>query len=96
MSELLRMDEEYRNWIEELSRRYRVSQIKASVRVNNAMLMFYWSVGRDIAAKQVENRWGNKFFQTMSMDMSDMIPNVRGFSPRNLRYMKNFMSCLMM
>jgi len=90
MSELLRRDEEYRNWIEELSRRYRASQIKASVRVNNEMLMYYWSVGRDISNRYADSKYGNKFFQTMSMDMSDMIPNVKGFSPSNLRYMMRF------
>lgn len=48
MSELMRLDEEYRNWIQELGDRYRTSQIKASIRVNNEMLMYYWSVGKDI------------------------------------------------
>ena len=90
MSELLRMDEEYRKWIEELSQRYRASQIKASVRVNNEMLMYYWSVGKDISDRHADSKWGNKFFQTMSMDMTDMIPNVKGFSPSNLRYMMRF------
>ena len=42
MSELMRLDEEYRNWIQELSNsRYRTSQIKACIRVNNEMLMFF-------------------------------------------------------
>ncbi len=43
MSELMQLDEEYRSWIIELANRYRRSQIKASLRVNNEMLMFYWS-----------------------------------------------------
>ncbi|MCM1049285.1 MAG: PDDEXK nuclease domain-containing protein [Clostridiales bacterium] len=90
MSELMRNDAEYRNWIQELGSRYRASQIKASVRVNNEMLMYYWSVGKDITEKYADSRWGNKFFQTMSVDLADMIPNVKGFSPTNLRYMMRF------
>ncbi len=90
MSELMRNDEEYRNWVQELGSRYRASQIKASVRVNNEMLMYYWSVGKDITERYADSRWGNKFFQTMSMDLTDMIPNVKGFSPTNLRYMMRF------
>ncbi len=43
MSELMRLDEEYRNWMQELEKRYRISQIKASVRVNNEMLMYHCS-----------------------------------------------------
>lgn len=83
-------DEEYRNWIQDLGNRYRISQIKASIRVNNEMLMYYWSVGRDIAERRADSKWGSKFFQNMSMDMADMIPNVKGFSPTNLRYMMRF------
>lgn len=90
MSELMRLDEEYRSWIQELGDRYRTSQIKASIRVNNEMLMFYWSVGKDITERSADSKWGNKFFQNMSMDMSDMIPNAKGFSPTNLRYMMRF------
>ena len=90
MSELMRLDEEYRSWIRELGSRYKTSQIKASIRVNNEMLMYYWSVGKDITERHADSRWGNKFFQNMSMDMADMIPNVKGFSPTNLRYMMRF------
>ena len=51
-----------RSWIQELGKRYRVSQIKASVRVNNEMLMYYWSVGKDITERYADTKWGNKFF----------------------------------
>lgn len=90
MSDLMRLDEEYRSWIWELGSRYKTSQIKASIRVNNEMLMYYWSVGKDITERHADSRWGNKFFQNMSMDMADMIPNAKGFSPTNLRYMMRF------
>ncbi len=90
MSELMQLDEEYRSWIIELANRYRRSQIKASLRVNNEMLMFYWSVGKDITEKHADSKWGSKFFQNMSRDMLDSIPNAKGFSPTNLRYMMRF------
>ena len=90
MSELMRFDEEYRSWILELGNRYKTSQIKASIRVNNEMLMYYWSVGKDITERRADSKWGNKFFHNMSMDMADMIPNAKGFSPTNLRYMMRF------
>lgn len=90
MSELMRLDEEHRSWILELGNRYRISQIKASIRVNNEMLMYYWSVGKDISERRADSKWKNKFFQNMSMDLADMIPNAKGFSPTNLRYMMRF------
>lgn len=42
------LDAEYSQWIAELAMRYRSSQIKASIKVNDEMLRFYWSVGEDI------------------------------------------------
>ena len=90
MSELMRLDGEYRNWIEELVERYRKSQIKASIHVNSEMLMYYWSIGKDIKEKHAESKWGCKFFKNMSMDMATIIPHAKGFSPTNLRYMMRF------
>lgn len=86
----MRLDQEYRGWIQELSERYRRSQIKAALRVNNEMLLFYWSIGKDIIDKRANSKWGNKFFENMSLDLREMIPSVRGFSPTNLRYMVRF------
>ncbi len=42
------IDEEYKKWIEEIGKRYKQSQIKASVSVNREMIGFYWSIGKDI------------------------------------------------
>ena len=52
--------------------------------------MYYWSVGKDITERRAGSKWGNKFFQNMSMDLANMIPNAKGFSPTNLRYMMRF------
>jgi len=38
------LDKEYAQWIAELAKRYRSSQIKASIKVNDEMIRFYWSV----------------------------------------------------
>lgn len=42
MSSVIHIDKEYQQWIKELSKRFRRSQIKASVKVNQEMLTFYW------------------------------------------------------
>ena len=49
MSKLLSADNSYRDWIQEVSQRYRQSQLKAAIKVNDEMLRFYWSLGRDIS-----------------------------------------------
>ena len=73
-----------------LSERYQRSQIKAAVSVNREMLLFYWSLGRDIIEMHAESHWGSGFFKELSRDLQREIPNAKGFSPRNLRYMKRF------
>ena len=69
MNQLIKMDEEYRKWIEDIGKRYKQRQIKASVSVNQEMIGFYWSIGRDIVEKSAESKWGSGFFVNLSKDM---------------------------
>lgn len=89
MSKLIKTDTEYSRWIQELKERYRRSQIKAATQVNKEMLRFYWSLGRDIVARDAENVYGSGFFKIFSEDLRHEIPDSKGFSPQNLYYMKN-------
>ena len=66
MSQLVRIDKDYASWIEELSQRYRRSQIKAATHVNSEMLQFYWSLGKDIVTLKAESRWGEKILKYVS------------------------------
>ena len=47
-------DEDYVQWMADIKQRFRQSQVKAAVRVNTAMLEFYWSVGRDLVTLRAE------------------------------------------
>lgn len=71
MSQLVRKDKDYASWIEELSQRYRKSQIKAATHVNSEMLQFYWSLGKDIVTLRAESRWGDKFIASLSAYFKD-------------------------
>lgn len=93
MSKLVKADTEYAAWIRELKDRYRRSQIKAAVAVNKEMLQFYWTVGRDIVARDAENKYGTGFYQNLSQDLKEALPETKGFSRQNLQYMKK-MYCL--
>ena len=83
-------DKEYVEWLKELKARFRQSQIKAAIRVNTAMLEFYWSMGRDIIKHKAESKWGSGFFEQLSLDMRGMFPDETGFSVTNLKYMKRW------
>ena len=84
------LDKDYLKWIKELSSRYRRSQIKASMKVNQEMLQFYWELGKDIVEKKAESRWGSGFMKNLSRDLKEVNPDATCFSVTNLLYMKNF------
>lgn len=90
MSQLVKIDKDYASWIEELSQRYRRSQIKAATHVNSEMLQFYWSLGRDIVALHAESRWGDKFIKSLSADLRNKLPGVKGLSETSIGYAKRF------
>ncbi|MBQ9252295.1 MAG: hypothetical protein IJ188_06645 [Clostridia bacterium] len=83
-------DQNYNNWLQELKTRYQSAQIKAAVSVNRELLAFYWSLGRDIVTKKAESLWGNHFYRTLSRDLHRELPEVKGLSETNLKYMKYF------
>ena len=67
-------DKEYVTWLSELKQRFQSSQAKAAVRVNTAMLEYYWSLGRDITQIQAESKWGSGFFNQLSLDLRSNFP----------------------
>ena len=90
MNSLIKSDESYKKWIEEVSDRFRLSQIKAAVKVNNEMLRFYFSLGQDISSMVQGARYGSEFYKTVSSDLKKVFPEVHSFSITNLKYMKYF------
>ena len=83
-------DKDYQDWLVELKTRFKQSQIKAAIKVNSELIRFYWSLGRDIVKMKSETRWGQKFYQSLSKDLKELLPNCGGMSPSNLGYMKRF------
>lgn len=79
-------DKEYIRWIADLAQRYRSSQIKAAVKVNDEMLRFYWSVGEDIEKRQYENRYGSHFYENVSKDLRGVLNLNRGMSATTIKY----------
>ena len=84
------LDKDYVQWIKELSSRYRRSQIKAAVKVNQEVLKFYWELGRDIVERNAENKYGSQFYTSLSRDLKEMLGIASGFSVTTLKYSKYF------
>lgn len=90
MSELLRTDKNYSAWLKELKSKIRSIQIKAAVQVNTEILNFYWDLGADIVEKQATASWGDGFLAQLSKDLIAEFSDMKGFSERNLRAIRQW------
>ena len=86
----LSKNNDYRSWVKELKQRYLSARLKASIEANRTLLEYYWSLGRDIADKQYANTYGSGFYKTLSHDLRSEMPEEKGFSESNIRYMYRF------
>ena len=80
----------YAEWLAELKTRIHTAQQRAALAVNRELLLLYWQIGRDILARQAEQGWGAKVIDRLSQDLRAAFPDMQGFSPRNLKYMRAF------
>ena len=90
MSELIKADNEYKEWIAGISTDFRKSQIRASMKINDEMLRFYWKLGKGISSMSEQFGYGTGFYKTVSDDLKSILPDVKSFSPTNLKYMRYF------
>jgi predicted nuclease of restriction endonuclease-like (RecB) superfamily len=85
-----KMPEGYVNFIDDLKTRIRQERLKTVLAANNALILMYWDIGSAILKKQKNDGWGAKIIDRMSHDLKEEFPNMKGFSPRNLKYMRKF------
>lgn len=52
--------------------------------------MLYWQIGNDILERQQQQGWGTKVIDRLAQDLRADFPDMKGFSPRNLKYMRSF------
>lgn len=80
----------YAEWLAEVKARVHAAQQRATLSVNRELVLLYWQLGRDILVKQADQGWGAKVIERIATDLKIAFPEMRGFSPRNLRYMRAF------
>ena len=81
---------DYATWIRSLKERVRQARLRAALAVNAEQLLLYWDIGHEILDKQERFGWGAKIVDRMAGDLRAEFPEARGFSPRNLKYMRAF------
>ncbi|MDY0300774.1 MAG: PDDEXK nuclease domain-containing protein [Trichlorobacter sp.] len=80
----------YADWLAELKTRIHTAQQRAALAVNRELVLLYWQIGRDILERQAAQGWGAKVIERLSQDLRSAFPKMKGFSPRNLKYMRAF------
>jgi predicted nuclease of restriction endonuclease-like (RecB) superfamily len=80
----------YAELLSNLKERIRTAQIRAALSVNRELVLLYWQIGREILARQARENWGAKVIDRLAVDLHHEFPEMKGFSPRNLKYMRSF------
>ena len=81
---------EYVEWLRRLKGEIHHARHRAALAVNSGMIMLYWRIGREILERQAAHGWGARVIDQLASDLHSEFPDVRGFSPRNLKYMRKF------
>jgi predicted nuclease of restriction endonuclease-like (RecB) superfamily len=89
MSDLFNL-KDYETFLTDLKVRIRSAQVRAALAVNRELVLLYWQIGRDILTRQQQQGWGAKVIQTLSKDLKQEFPEMKGFSRSNLLYMRAF------
>ncbi len=82
--------EGYADWLTALKGRIHTVQQRAALAVNRELVLLYWQIGRDILARQASQGWGTKVIDHLAHDLHTAFPAMKGFSPRNLKYLRAF------
>ncbi len=80
----------YADWLTALKSRIQTARLSASLAVNKELLLLYWQIGRDILERQQIQGWGAKVIDRLALDLRRAFPDMKGFSARNLKYMRAF------
>ena len=82
--------EGYGDWLTDLKGRIHNAQQRATLAVNRELVLLYWQIGHDILTRQAQQGWGAKVIERLAQDLRAAFPDIKGFSPRNLKYMRAF------
>lgn len=86
------MPADYAQWVAEIKGRIHGERLRLVLSSNSVMVLLYWDIGQRILHKQVEQGYGTKVIDRLAADLRQAFPDMKGFSPRNLKYMRAFAS----
>lgn len=80
----------YVQWRKNIEHLIDTAKLKTAISVNMGTLSLYWNIGKSILQKQEQEGWGKQVIEQLSKDLISRYPDDRGYSKRNLGYMKSF------
>jgi predicted nuclease of restriction endonuclease-like (RecB) superfamily len=80
----------YTELLEDLKTRVQQARSRAALAVNRELIVLYWQIGRRILEVQGMSGWGSKVVPALAKDLKSAFPDMKGFSRRNLLYMRLF------
>ena len=80
----------YAKTLGEIKQRIQQERLRVVLAANSAMVLLYWDIGRVILDRQEREGWGAKVIDRLAADLHEAFPDLKGFSPRNLKYMRAF------
>ena len=63
------------------------TQLEIMSNANKRLVHLYYNIGKTL---EENSNWGNKFIDNVAMELKLSFPKLKGFSVRNLKYMKSF------
>ncbi|HCX90504.1 MAG TPA: DUF1016 domain-containing protein, partial [Deltaproteobacteria bacterium] len=80
----------YINVLADIKEKIASARLRTVLSANTELVLLYWEIGKSILQKQTEEGWGTKVIDRLSHDLGEAFPDMKGFSPRNLKYMRSF------
>ena len=86
----MQKEQEYKNTLDSIITTIKGAQVKTVMAANSQMLLAYWLIGSQLIANIKAHSWGSKIIDNFSTDIRKAFPSIKGFSVRNLVYMRQF------
>lgn len=81
---------DYSSWKDDLINQIHLRQLKTVININSDTLQNYFEIGKQILAAQNEKGWGSHVIDQLSVDLEKEFGKGKGYSVRNLKYMRIF------
>jgi len=80
----------YVDLLRDIRTRIQAAQSRAVLAANAQLIQLYWDIGRILAQQQTQKCWGSKVIPTLAKDLKNDLPELKGFSERNIGSMIAF------